>query len=133
MKFDRDKSLEILERTPYVIKTLLKGLSDEWILNNEGGETWSPYDVIGHLIHGDTTNWMQRTNIILSESTDKQFKPFDRFAQFEESKGKTLDELLDRFTYLRSKNIEFLKSLKIDEATLDKTGIHPRFGEVTLR
>jgi len=137
MKFDLNKSIEILERTPGVIKELLSGVSDDWSMQNEGKkgeeETWSPYDVLGHLIHGETTDWMGRTEIILSDNPDKNFPPFDRFAQFEESKGKSLKDLIGEFMAIRIYNLEKLKSKNITEADLDKKGIHPKFGEVTLR
>lgn len=131
--FDVGKSIEVLERTPAVLRGLLSGLSDEWIYNNEGAETFSPFDVAGHLLHGESTDWIQRTKIIMDETGDKKFKPFDRFAQFEESKGKSIEEILDEFAILRKRNIEFIKSLQIDETLLDQKGIHPVFGEVTMR
>ena len=133
MKYSLTKSLEILERTPLVLETLLSDLSDDWTMNNEGGETWSPYDVLGHLIHGENTDWVQRMEIILDEKGDKKFKPFDRFAQFEESKGKSLTDLIIEFKSSRKKNIDILKNLNLQESDLDKTGIHPAFGTVTLR
>jgi hypothetical protein len=132
MKFDLDKSLEILERTPLVLEAMLSGISKEWIENNEGGETWSPYDVVGHLIHGESTDWIQRMEIILSETGDKKFKVFDRFAQFHESKGKTMDDLLKEFKRVRAKNIATVRSWNLKEPDFSKTGIHPSFGEVTL-
>lgn len=132
MQFNLNKSIEILERTPQVLSTLLNGISDDWIFNNEGGESWSPYDVIGHLIHGEKTDWLMRTTIILSDKTDKTFAPFDRFAQFEESKGKNLSQLLDDFQRLRNQNLAELKSKNITPEDLLKTGIHPSFGNVTL-
>ena len=133
MDFSLQKSIEVLERTPVVIKDLLENISDDWSISNEGGETWSPYDIVGHLIHGDNTDWMNRVEIILSVGNVKNFKPFDRFAQFKENKGKTLNSLLDEFAMLRNNNLDKLKSKKITEIDLDKTGIHPSFGEVTLR
>jgi uncharacterized damage-inducible protein DinB len=133
MNFELSKSVEILERTPHVIEQLLSGLSDEWTTNNEGGETWSPYDVVGHLIHGECTDWIQRLEIILSVNGDKKFAQFDRFAQFEESKGKTIAQLLEEFKTVRKKNIQFLRSKNISEEQLNMTGIHPKFGSVTLR
>ena len=133
MDFSLQKSIEVLERTPVVIKDLLENISDDWSISNEGRETWSPYDIVGHLIHGDNTDWMNRVEIILSVGNVKNFKPFDRFAQFKESKGKTLNSLLDEFAMLRNNNLDKLKSKKITEIDLDKTGIHPSFGEVTLR
>ncbi len=132
MKFDLNESIEILSRTPAVLETLLSGLSDDWLNNNEGEESWSPYDIIGHLIHGEKTDWIPRMEIILSNSTDKNFKPFDRFAQKNESKGKSFNELLEEFKLLRTKNIEILRSKNLTANDLAKTGIHPEFGEVTL-
>lgn len=132
MTFNLTKSIEILERTPLVLKTLLTGLSNDWIHNNEGEETWSAFDVMGHLIHGEKTDWLVRTELILSDKPDKTFAPFDRFAQFEESKGKTTSQLLQEFEQLRTKNLELLKSKAIASEDLHKTGIHPAFGAVTL-
>ena len=133
MKFILDKSYEILERTPTVLRTLLSGLGDEWIMNNEGPETFSPYDVIGHLIHGEKTDWRDRTIMILEHGTGKTFVPFDRFAQFEESKGKSLATLLDDFEKLRADSLIWLRSLKLSEDDFDKKGNHPALGQVTLR
>ncbi len=133
MNYNIQKSIEILERTPIVLKTLLSGISDDWTMNNEGGETWSPYDVIGHLIYGDRQNWMQRLYLILDAKSDHVFTPFDRFAQFEESKGKTLTQLLDEFELLRNENLTKFKALNLQESQLDLTGIHPGLGEVTMR
>lgn len=132
MKFDVKKALEILQRTPAVLQAMLSGLSDDWIRQNEGGDTWSPYDVIGHLIHGEKTDWVPRMEIILSDGTNKSFVPFDRFAQFGESKEKPLQQLLDEFASLRSKNIEILRAKKLTPQDLLKTGIHPAFGQVSL-
>ena len=132
MDFKLDKAVEILERTPGVIEELLKGLSQEWIMNNEGSDTWSPYDILGHLIHGEKTDWIVRMEIIISDNNDKTFQPFDRFAQFEQSKGKTLQQLIDEFKELRKQNIAVLISKNFNESTLNKTGIHPAFGIVTL-
>ncbi|MBM2816540.1 MAG: DinB family protein [Ignavibacteria bacterium] len=133
MKFEIPKSIEILERTPFVLETMLSGLSEEWVMNNEGPDTWSPYDVIGHLIHGERTDWLVRMEVILSCLQDKRFAPYDRFAQFIESKGKTLEQLLMEFKDCRLRNLQILKDKNLNEVDLDKTGIHPRFGSVTLR
>lgn len=133
MKFDFDKSVEILERTPAVLKTLLSGLDDDWVMNNEGPETFSPYDVTGHLTNGEKTDWAVRAKIILEFGLTKPFDSYDRFAQYEESKGKTLAQLLDEFEKQRTENISWLKSLNLSEADLDKKGMHPVLGEVTLR
>lgn len=132
MNFTIEKSIEILERTPNVLNTMLQNISTDWTLNNEGGETWSVHDIIGHLIHGEKTDWIPRAEIILSEKPDKTFEPFDRFAQFEESRGKSLTQLLDEFKILRKKNIELLRSKKLTDKNLEEKGIHPAFGEVTL-
>jgi hypothetical protein len=133
MNFSFNKSIEILERTPKVLELMLENLSDEWTMNNEGADTWSPFDIVGHLLHGEQTDWMTRTKTILRDSEDKAFKPFDRFAQLEESKGKTINQLLKQFKQAREENLKILKALNISEKDLDKTGIHPKFGDVTLR
>lgn len=133
MKFNLEKSFEILERTPLVLRSLLENLDNEWIVNNEGPETFSPYDVIGHLIHGEKTDWTARTKIILEIGLSKPFTPWDRFAQFEESKGKNLHQLLDEFETIRRENLIWLKSLNLTEKDLNKKGIHPKLGEVTLK
>ncbi len=130
--FSLNKSLEILTRTPDVLDSLLHGISDDWSRVNEGGETWSPYDVVGHLIHGEKTDWIPRMQIILV-GEDKRFAPFDRFAQFENSKGKSLNELLLEFRDLREHNLEMITSSNLDVEDFKKVGIHPVFGEVTLQ
>ncbi len=131
MKYNISKALEILERTPRILKTYLEDLSNDWVFCNEGDNTWSAFDIVGHLIHGEKTDWIERLKIVLSDSENKTFKPFDRFAQFENSKGKTLNELLEEFSVLRMQNIEALKSLNITEADLTKKAMHPELGEVS--
>ena len=133
MKFNLEESLKILERTPFVLQSLLENLPDDWILNNEGVDTFSPFDVVGHLLHGEKTDWLTRIEIILSSSSDKKFQTYDRFAQYEESKGKSLQQLLDEFKTGRLENVQKLKRKNISEADLIKTGIHPKFGDVTLQ
>jgi len=133
MKYQLDQAIEILERTPVVLENLLANLSADWITATEGGETWSPYDVVGHLIHGERTDWPERIQKIIDPQQDNHFRPFDRFAQFQESQGKSLQQLLDEFAQLREKNLTMLRELHLNENDLDKTGIHPAFGEVTLR
>ena len=125
--------MEVLERTPAVLKVLLSDLDDDWTNNNEGPETFSPYDVLGHLIHGEKTDWITRTKMILEYGTGKTFEPWNRFAQFEESRGKTLRELLDEFTAIRKENMVWFKGVHLSEADLDKKGMHPKLGEVSLR
>lgn len=132
MKFTLSKSIEILERTPDVLIAMLHNLSADWTSKNEGGETWSVFDIVGHLIHGEKTDWIPRMEIILSDKPDKTFKPFDRLAQFEESKGKSLTQLLDEFKRLRNRNIEQLRSKNLTDQNCEEKGIHPAFGEITL-
>lgn len=132
MQFSLDDAVEILSRTPATFNSLLAGLSDPWIKNNEGPETWSPYDVVGHLIHGERTDWMPRLKIILELGESRPFDPFDRFAQFEASKGKSLSELLETFATLRRQNLATLKQLHLTEAHFKLKGTHPDFGPVTL-
>jgi DinB superfamily len=133
MEFSTDKTIEVLERTPAALYHLLNGLSPDWIMNNEGDETWSVFDVVGHLLYADQANWMIRAELILSGDADKQFKEFDRFAQFENSKGKTLEQLLNEFADARAASIKKLHSLDITQASLAQTGVHPVFGAVTLQ
>lgn len=133
MIYSLDKSYQILERTPAVLKTLLDGLDKGWVMNNEGPETFSPYDVVGHLIHGERTDWVTRAKIILEFGLSKPFTPWDRFAQYEESKGKTLQQLLDEFEKVRKENVIWLRSLDLTETDLGKEGMHPKLGKVTLR
>jgi hypothetical protein len=133
MTFDLGKCMAVLERTPAVLETLLDGLPDDWTTHNEGGETWSPFDVVGHLIHGERTDWMARLAIIMSDAPEKTFTPFDRFAQFEESRGRSLPDLLREFRDVRGANLGRLAALNLQPSDFDRTGIHPTFGTVTLR
>ncbi|MBT8265967.1 MAG: DinB family protein [Bacteroidia bacterium] len=133
MNYSIAKALPILERTPEVLSTLLIDLDDDWIYSNEGPDTWSPFDIVGHLIHGEITDWTSRLNIILSEADDKTFEPFDRFAQFETSKLKNLTQLLAEFKTRRAENIKYLKSLNITKDQFDLKAVHPSLGEVTMK
>ena len=133
MLFNIKESIKILERTPAILETLLLGLNEKWILNNEGAATWSPFDIVGHLIHGEKTDWVPRMMIILSEGTAKRFTPFDMFAQFEDSKGKNMPGLLAEFKRLRYENLRILGEITLTDERLNKKGIHPELGEVTLR
>ncbi len=128
-----EKGIEVLRRTPEVLRAWLGGLSQVWVESNEGPETWSPYDVLGHLIHGEKADWIPRAQQILEGRGHVPFPPFDRFAQFEESKGKTLDELLDEFEEEREKSLGILKAMDLAETDLDLEGTHPEFGSVSLR
>lgn len=132
MEFNLDHAITLLTRTPNVLRAMLDGLPAEWISANEGEETWSPYDVIGHLIHGERADWLPRAQIILVAGESRAFEPFDRLAQFEESQGKSIAERLETFASLRQANIEKLIALKLTPDDLRRKGTHPAFGAVTL-
>jgi hypothetical protein len=131
--FDLAEAVAILSRTPATLDALLRGLPAGWIAAHEGADTWSPFDVIGHLIHGERTDWMPRARMILQHGDAQPFETFDRFAQFEASKGRTLDSLLDELAMLRQQNVGDLVALRLTEADLDRRGHHPALGPVTLR
>lgn len=133
MKYNLSKATEILHRTPQVLHSLLDNLSDEWIMGNEGPDTFSPFDVVGHLLHGEKTDWPGRIQMILEHGSGKTFEPYDRFAMYEESKGKNMEQLLREFEEERKKNMEWLLGLNLSEEDLDKKGMHPKLGGVTLR
>ena len=133
MEFELAQAIEILQRTPATLNSLLRDLPEPWLVRNEGPETWSPYDVIGHLIHGEETDWMARAKIILKHGVARAFEMFDRVAMFEESKGKSMVELLDTFAQLRAENVRDLQSMNLTSDLLDKRGRHPELGVVTLR
>ena len=133
MHYSIEKSCEILDRTPMALQSLLAGLDEDWVMNNEGPETFSPFDVIGHLIHGEKTDWVPRAKMILEFGLSKTFVPFDRFSQYEVSRGKTLQQLLDEFEDIRKENLVWFTSLQLSENDLDKKGMHPVLGAVSLR
>jgi hypothetical protein len=132
MNFQIEQAIEILSRTPAVLNALLGNLSDEWTIEKEDAESWSPFDVVGHFIHGEETDWIPRAEIILAQGENPTFEPFDRFAQFERSKGKTLSELLEIFAVLRGGSIETLRRMNVTPEQLKLKGIHPELGEVNL-
>lgn len=132
MKFDVKRAAEILSQTPYTLSRMLEELSPEWTQSNADTDNWSTYDVIGHLIHGEETDWIPRAEIILAQGENRTFVPFDRLAQFERSKGKLLSDLLTEFTHARSANVEKLVRWQLTPDQLALTGIHPEVGEVTL-
>ena len=129
--FRLDQATEVLERTPGVLRAMLDGLGEPWIMNNYGRETWAPFDVVGHLIHGERTDWLPRLRIILNHGPAKPFEPFDRYAQYEASKGKSIDELLETFASLRGANLQSLRSMRLTDSQLNQEGIHPALGKVT--
>ena len=146
MNFDIFRAVEVLSVTPPTLRSLLGNLSDEWVWESGAGDTqiqdptsrirdgiWQPYDIVGHLIHGELTDWIPRARIILDRNGDVTFVPFDRFAQFENSKGKSLVQLLDEFAKARADNIDILRAWNLTEAQLDFEGTHPELGLVTLR
>jgi len=132
MQFQLDKAKQILSRTPATLKSLLSDLSDEWVRSNEGPDTWSPYDVVGHLIHGEETDWIPRAKIILEHGEQRPFEPFDRFAMFEKSHGKSLVDLLATFEKLRQANLRELDAMNLTPELLEKRGLHPELGVITL-
>ena len=128
-----DEAAAILARTPATLDILLRGLPESWIAAHEGDDTWSPFDVIGHLVHGERTDWVPRVRIILEHGEARAFDTFDRFAQFAASNGRTLASLLDEFTALRQGNLQELATLRLTETDLERRGRHPELGVVTLR
>jgi hypothetical protein len=133
MEFDLEAALPVLDRTPRTLRALLEGLPREWTDADEGPDTWSPWVVVGHLIHGERTDWIPRARIILARGDDRRFAPYDRFAQFEESKGKSMAQLLDELEALRADNLATLRGWNLGDAELALEGVHPAFGAVTLR
>lgn len=133
MNFDLAKSLDMLGRTPIVLDALLRGTSPAWHTINEGPDTWSAYDIVGHLIHGEETDWVPRARIILEHGAAQPFEPFDRFAQFNRFERTSLEALLDQFAKLRQDNLEAVQSWQLTEAQLALPGHHPELGAVSLR
>jgi len=133
MDFDLLDGLAVLERTPATIDAMLRALPPVWIDATEGADTWSPYDIVGHLIHGERTDWIVRARIMRAQGEDRRFAPYDRFAQFTESAGKTLADLLDEFAALRAENLRTLRGWGLTVDDLALRGEHPAFGDVSLR
>ena len=133
MDFDLTAGIAVLERTPHTLRALLAGLPPAWTDATEGPETWSPYVIVGHLIHGERTDWIPRARIILDQGPERRFTPYDRFAQFRESEGKSLADLLDELARLRGENLATLAGWRLTDAQLALRGEHPEFGPVTLR
>lgn len=132
MEFQLDHAKEILRRTPAALNALLCHLPSEWVVSNEGPDSWSPFDVVGHLIHGDEADWIPRAKIILEYGEGRTFEPFDRFAMFEASRGKSLGELLATFERLRGDSLQELEGMNLTPELLGKRGMHPELGVVTL-
>jgi hypothetical protein len=130
-RFDPEDAAEILERTPASLQFLLAGLPERWVRASEGHGDWSPYDVVGHLIDGERTNWIPRARHILSGTTEP-FPPFDRMAHLTESQNRSVNELLTTFADLRRENVATLRAMRLTNADLERTGLHPEFGTVRL-
>jgi hypothetical protein len=132
MDFTLQDTVAVLERTPAALDAMLRGLPDPWTRTNEGDGTFSPYDVIGHLNHGERTDWIPRARIILEQGESRPFDRYDRFAQERDSAGKSLGQLLDEFVTLRARNLGTLEGWNLDAAALARRGTHPMLGTVTL-
>lgn len=125
-------TLALLARTPATLDTLLRDLPDAWTFRNEGEGTWSAYETVGHLIHGERTDWLPRTRIILEHGETRPFDPFDRWGHVKEVEGKTLGQLLDEFSSLRNANLDELRKLNLTSSDMERRGTHPEFGAITL-
>ena len=132
MEVDLERAVEVLERTPGALRALLAGLDETWVTASEGPGTFSPKDVLGHLIHGEETDWVPRIRVILEDGEKCPFTPFDRFGFRTKIEEQTLALLLDRFETLRRESLGYLRSLALDPARLERTGMHPELGRVTL-
>ena len=132
MQHNLQDTLALLARTPAVLNGLLRDLPETWTLCNEGEKTWSAFDIVGHLIHGERTDWMPRAKMILQFGETKAFEPFDRLAQERESQGQSLAQLLDEFARLRSENLNELRGLNLKPEDFARRGRHPALGVVTL-
>jgi len=133
MELELDQSLDLLERTPPALRAMLEGVAEPWARGNEGGDTFSPFDVVGHLIDGEETDWIPRARIILAGGPDPRFTPYDRFRHRVRNAGRSLASLLDEFGRLRHDNLALLRSWRLTPAELELPGIHPGLGPVTLR
>jgi hypothetical protein len=131
-KFNIDEAVAVLTRTPAVLDSLLRGLPATWVHSNEGKETWSAFDIVGHLVFGERTDWMPRMRILLEYGETRPFDPFDRFAQLNANQEKSLDQLLDDFARLRQDSLTALNALNLQPADFDRRGKHPALGAVTL-
>lgn len=132
MDFDLEEGTAVLERTPAVLRALLADLPDGWTHRNEGPDTWSPFDVVGHLIDGEETDWLVRVRLILAHGEGRPFEPFDMRRHLGLNGERKLGELLDRFATLRAGNLDALRALSLTRDDLRRTGVHPEFGPVTL-
>lgn len=125
-------TIALLTRTPATLNSFLRDLPETWTIRNEGDKTWSPFDVVGHLIHGERTDWMARAKMIMQYGETRAFEPFDRSAQERESRGKSLTQLLDEFSKLRAENLAELRAMNLQPPDLARRGRHPELGVVSL-
>lgn len=128
-----EETIALLERTPRSVQALLAGLPDGWVATPDTADGWKPRDVVGHLISAELANWIPRIELIMAAGTAQAFDGFDRFAHVDRDAGVSLDSLVERFAALRAQNLDRLRELVTSEADLDKRGLHPELGEVTLR
>jgi hypothetical protein len=131
-EFSLAEATEVLTRTPATLNTLLRGLPSGWVRCNEGKDSWNAFDIVGHLIVGERTDWMPRVRIVLEKGEARPFDPFDRFAQLKESQDKSMEQLLDDFARLRTENLAALRALNLQPGDLTRRGRHPALGVVTL-
>ena len=131
MEFAVDTAREVLSRTPDTLRAMLTGLPEEWLHGREAAEAWSPYQVCGHMLHIEECDWIDRTRVILEHGTTRVFAPVDREAGFARFHGWSIEDLLDRFATTRRDNLEELATL-VGPGELDRRGVHPDFGEVSL-
>jgi hypothetical protein len=132
MAHDLQQTTSLLTRTPAALDAMLRDLPETWTLRNEGENTWSVFDIVGHLIHGERTDWMPRVRMVLQAGESQPFEPFDRWGQMRESRGKSLERLLDEFAGLRSENLGELRGLNLGPGELERRGRHPALGVVSL-
>jgi hypothetical protein len=132
MQLKLPEATQILRQTPATLTAMVGGIPEPWLKATEGGGTWSCYDVVGHLIHGELTDWIPRMRIILAHGEGRAFEPFDRFAQFREDQSRPIKSLLDQFAFMRAENVAILQALNLCGEDLSRRGTHPELGAVTL-
>ncbi len=131
-EFSLAEAIAVLTRTPSTLDALLRGLPEVWVRCNEGRDTWNAFDIVGHLISAERTDWMARVRILLENGEARPFDPFDRLAQFKESQDRSLEQRLDEFARLRRENLAALQALNLQHSDLSRRGRHPSLGVVTL-
>lgn len=132
MKFDLERSIEVLSTTPGTVRVLLSDLSAEWTASKGDRDNWEPFDIIGHYIYAEEADWIPRAKVILAQADDRTFPPFDRYGQFERPDDESLADRLEEFARIRNENIEILRSWELVDEELELKGLHPQFGEVSL-